>query len=129
MNPTTKAAVIEALEACVWRLKSYDYQAMEGTIAKGQAALALLRSEPEPTPEPRCEGCGKTIPEHDRLLRCNPTAASDYWAVLNAEIGYQAVFKTEKDARDIAAQHDEAGYSQAVVRALVYRDQLSEVRP
>jgi hypothetical protein len=52
MNPATKAVVIEALEACVWRLKSYDYQAMEGTIAKGEAALALLRSEPEPTPEP-----------------------------------------------------------------------------
>jgi hypothetical protein len=68
MNPTTKSAVIEALEACVWRLKSYDYQAMEGTIAKGEAALALLRSEPEPTPEQ---------PEAGREIRQNLQAFVD----------------------------------------------------
>jgi hypothetical protein len=42
------------------------------------------------------------------------------WEVRNAEISYHAVFGTEREAKAIADQHDEEGYSQAVVRALYY---------
>lgn len=40
------------------------------------------------------------------------------WEVRNAEISYHAVFATEREARGVADQHDEEGYSQAAVRAL-----------
>jgi len=40
------------------------------------------------------------------------------WDVRNAEISYRAIFATEAEARTVADQHDEAGYSQAVVTPL-----------
>ena len=53
MNPTTKAAVIEALESCDpgdWSTGQVIHPSYNED--KVNAALALLYAEPEPTPEP-----------------------------------------------------------------------------
>jgi hypothetical protein len=49
MNPTTKAAVIEALELCGGWVNAYGPDEARDKV---RIALSALRSEPEPTPEP-----------------------------------------------------------------------------
>lgn len=51
------------------------------------------------------------------------------WEVRNAEISFRAVFGTEREARLVADEHDESGYSQAVVRALFYATAPSGWQP
>jgi hypothetical protein len=60
MNPTTRAAVIEALGIAV-RQNGHDMLMTGEELRKCEAALQLLRSEPEPTPEPtRWAQCPET---------------------------------------------------------------------
>jgi hypothetical protein len=72
MTPTTKAAVIEALERA-----SEALPAIGKVHERIVAALALLRSEPEPTPEPveRDEGlqCIGYIEQYGLLIMDKPT--------------------------------------------------------
>lgn len=44
---------------------------------KQYAAMLAARPSATTEVEPICDGCGKTIPEHDRLLRCNPPATKE----------------------------------------------------
>jgi hypothetical protein len=37
--------MLEALKSALWRMQQYDYQAMEGTIAKARAAIAKATGE------------------------------------------------------------------------------------
>lgn len=43
-------------------------------FADGKKARPAAPTEAKPATQPVCEGCGKTIPEHDALLRCNAEA-------------------------------------------------------
>jgi len=59
MNPTTKAAVIEALEGLIGQIEQGHMAtgvdkspSVQAAVNRGSSALALLRSGPEPTPEP-----------------------------------------------------------------------------
>ena len=63
------------------------------------------------------------------LHRTEGSAEPVAWEVRNAEISYHAVFATEREARGVADQHDEEGYSQAVVRALFYATAPSGWQP
>ena len=90
MTPTTKAAVIEALElahdlaveaaAEVHRAykgyKPHRHAAADADVEQIDAALAALRSEPEPTPEPgeRDERC-----EFELWMNTQPESASGKW--------------------------------------------------
>ena len=37
--------LLEALKGSLWRMERYDYQAMEGTIARARAAIAKATGE------------------------------------------------------------------------------------
>ena len=45
-----------------------------GSSFMGEPVLAAAPTEAKPATQPICEGCGKTIPEHDALLRCKAEA-------------------------------------------------------
>jgi len=71
MNPTTKAAVIEALEkaqALADKSDKLDRSRLLGnaTIKHYDTIIAALRPEPEPTPEPVAENRHEIAQENER---------------------------------------------------------------
>ena len=103
----------DALEYAAEYLSSEWPERCQETVRRARAALASKPAEVEPQAqavpaEPlRCDGCGKTIAEHDRMLRCQvPTLP-------------QRQPLTDADALALCRQHLDRGLSHArpIVRA------------
>lgn len=82
-----------------------------------------------------CAGmnCGTTTAEHSKECVAQHAAAvaggvfvkghPAAWDVRNVEISYRAIFATEREAKAMVEQHDEAGYSQATITPLYQPEQ------
>lgn len=76
----------------------------------------------------RVESMLHSYADADRAMRAaEPVAVA--WEVVNKEIGYRAIFATETQAKCVADQHDEAGYSQAAILPLCYATPATQPAP
>jgi hypothetical protein len=91
MTPTTKAAVIEALEILAG-VAEMNLAPGDWRMIRCNAVIAALRSEPEPTPEPgeRDERC-----EFELWMNTQPESASGKWWCRQIDDGGYSCYESD----------------------------------